>query len=159
MIDHSDKALASSSADGSVVIWELNNQRQLQKLQQLRLAGNSENSILGLAYMYHNHSLAAIDSSRRLTFIDLHGYQTTHSIEAAYDGQLTVLAYNHQKNEVAVGDDAGEIKIFNCNDGKMLHLDQVSHSKCISAIGYNPDGTKLVTADSDGKILIWRVNN
>lgn len=106
-----------------------------------------------------NNSLAAIDSNRRLYFLDLNGFQVTHSIEAAYDGQLTVLCYNSQRHEVAVGDDAGEIKIFNCNDGKMLHLDQTSHAKGISAIGYNPDGTKLISADCDGKILIWRVNN
>ena len=110
-----------------------------------------------MVYIPNTNCLAIIDTNRKLSYLSLDHMEITHSIEAAYDGQLTTICYNEHRDEVAVGDDSGEIKVFGNNDARMLHLDSNSHACSITSLGYCPDGTKLVSGDSDGKILLWRV--
>ena len=112
-----------------------------------------------MVYIPSSHSLAIIDTNRKLSYLSLDHMEITHSIEAAYDGQLTTICYNEHRDEVAVGDDCGEIKVFGNNDARMLHLDSHSHGCAVTSLGYGPDGTKLVSGDSNGKILLWQVCN
>jgi WD40 repeat protein len=159
MIDESDSMLASSSLDGTIIIWRVQKLKLLQKLHHIQIPPGPDNGVAGMAYVPHQNFLAVIDTKRRLSYLSLDRMEITHSIEAAYDGQLTCVAYNEQRDELAVGDDAGEIKVFSFRDGRMLHLDQTAHAHAVSALGYSPDGARLVSADSEGKILFWKLNN
>lgn len=95
MIDSHDTTMATSSYDGSIIIWSLDKYRSLTKKHQLRVNKVEEANLYDMVYMSYSHGLGVIDSTRRLSLIDLDSLSITHAIEAAYDGQLTVLTYNN----------------------------------------------------------------
>jgi len=129
LTDQDDSSFASSSMDGTIILWKLINPlRTLQKIDIIQ-PHHSDKGIIDLAFIPYSNNIALIDLSRRIQIYSIDNNEMIFAIEAAYDGNLTAITFNSQRNEVAVADEVGEIKIFSTISGKMVYIDQANHSK------------------------------
>ena len=108
-----------------------------------------------MVYIPLSNSIAAIDSDKKISYINLDKMKIEKQLQAAYDGQLTSICLNESRHEIAVGDDAGEIKIFSNTDGKLIFLDTTAHASPVTSLTFAPDGQRLISGDAHGRILIW----
>ena len=152
-----DATCASSSQDGSIIIWKLQKHQILEKLRHITVGEQLELGIISMLYISLTNNLVSIDGEKKVSYINLDTMRIEKQLQAAYDGNLTAICLNDTKHEIAVGDEAGEIKVFNNTDGKLVFLDTLAHSAPITSLRYSPDGQKLISADCHGKMLIWTV--
>ena len=155
---------ASSSLDGTIILWHLKKFERLEKVSiisipfALRADDSQENGVINMVYISVSNCIACIDLDRKVSYISLENCTIEKQLQAAYDGQLTSIALSEIRHEIAVGDENGEVKIFSNLDGKLLYLDHMSHGAPVTSLSYSPDGAKLISGDHFGKILIWRIN-
>jgi WD40 repeat protein len=91
-----DQQCASSSMDGTIILWNINSAIPLSKLKVLSVAGslgspdsdNIKYGVLSLAYNYQQHVLISCGQDRRLTFWEMNQHKAYRIIQASYDGDL-----------------------------------------------------------------------
>jgi WD40 repeat protein len=131
LVDKSNECnCASSSLDGTIIVWHLKKFERLEKTKVITIPFSMktvdeslENGVISMVYIPVSHSIACIDLDKKVSYVNLNDYCIEKQLQAAYDGQLTTICLSEMRHEIAVGDENGEIKVFSNLDGKLLHLD------------------------------------
>lgn len=165
--------LASSSDDGTVVLWDLVN---ISSLPWVRLERGDMRRVackcvaISPAVDKDNYQVVA-------GFADGSIYQWNIKVDAnqtpkverkiwdkVHDQAVNCIAYRSDGKYVATGSDDRRVGLWNVADGKKLYWIQAeangvgsTHSGAVTSVNFSPDGLFLLTSGTDNAIRRWKL--
>jgi len=153
--------LASSSDDGTVVIWDLN--QRVKAVSHLR---GHDGSVDAAAYNPSGDRVASVSRDGTLKLWDLTRSSEAYGIEVL-EGKIRDLRFLGDRNELVCAGSgtnsdlsAGSHVVFwNLDTGEESGHISSAHSGAINAIDVSADGARVATAGDDGSVTIWSSKN
>jgi WD40 repeat protein len=143
-----EKLIASTSAgDTTIRIWDAVPQRQL-----FRLAGHSENNIIGVAFSPDSRLLATCGHDRTVRLWDLQGRKQQLEFRG-HNGSVFHVVFLAGGNLIASSGAEGVLLIWEVATGKVLR--QVRLPGHIAALAASPDGKTVAAGGGDATIRVY----
>jgi WD40 repeat protein len=143
--------LISSSADGSVRIWDVRTHELLEKLPRyptqvfcIDITRNGECLAIGTE-----------ENSIELWSRDTGRWQLTRKLIGHKDW-VTAVAFSPDGRWLASGSLDKSARLWNIADGSMLRT-MPSYDSWILSLAFAPDGRTIATGSSDRRIVLWNV--
>jgi len=142
-----DTSAISASADGSCIIWDLN-----QKVRKLCLF----ESTMFKSVVYHpdESQLLTTGSDRKVAYWDTFDGQAIRVLEGSEEGELTTLAISKSGSHYVSGGEERLLKLWDYDKGVAEYIG-VGHSGPITCTAIAPDQSFIVSTGQEGAILIW----
>ncbi|MVM34153.1 TIR domain-containing protein [Spirosoma sp. HMF4905] len=147
-ISPNSKIFVSGHADGTIVFWDLINERPLTK----PLLGHSK-AVNVVEFSPDGKTVASASADGTIVLWDV---LTRKSIDTLVDknNNIAALAYSHNGNLLASGGTDKQITLWNAVTHQFI--DSLSaHESTINCIAFSPDGQLITSGDSDQKIIFW----
>lgn len=145
------RRLASSSLDGSVVIWVLG--RKYVESKPLMGWRGLSGGALALAYSPDGNTLAASAGDNKITLWDTRLGEETAALSAyTRPSQISFLPDN--KHLLTCG--PGYVSMWEIKSGQEAKTIELPEAK-VTAMSLEPDGARLVTASGDHTVRFWKL--
>lgn len=136
---------ASSSADGSIKIWQVGICESMKTLR-----GHS-GGVYSVAFTSDAQAIASGSADNTIKLWDIRTGEVLNTFKGHSRGVLSV-AISPDNQILASGSLDGTVKLWNLQTGKLLD------SLCgYHPVQFTPDGKTLVSGGEAGRILIWRL--
>jgi WD40 repeat protein/GTPase SAR1 family protein/predicted MPP superfamily phosphohydrolase len=142
--------LASPSEDSTVMIWDLDNGKQLRKIKhysaQVCAAWSSDGTTLAVG-------------GRKNKSLHLWATKTwqVRGILIGYTGIAHQIAWSPDGNFLAASSEDSRILIIDAKKGQALR-ELKGHAKAVLDLAWSPDGELLCSGSWDGTVKIWKVD-
>lgn len=144
--------LASASADGTAVVWNISKKASFQKL-----VGGHTGAIRDLSFSKDDHSLITSGADGRIVIWDV---ASGTSILTGRISETTVVgnAIRTSPNGtvLAVGCDDSSIRLYEATTLQMLRVFK-GHSAAVTCLAFSSDGQWMVSGAQDKTIRVWSV--
>jgi WD40 repeat protein len=149
------KLIAFALADGQVIIWDLENEKVLARIEG---AGPAERLIL-VAWSPSGGKLAAA-YTKSLAIWD-RGTSSVRKLASAHDGSITAAAWSPDSRTIATGggiihEDVDDVVCLWSPPKAEAYLTLPRHDRGVKALDWSSDG-RLATADNNGTVSVWDV--
>ena len=140
------KFLLTSSNDGNVCLWDLNNGKKLREIpvtSQANAVAISDDS-------------ETIATSSTEDFVNLWESRNAEALTMfqRHSGAVYCVAFSRRGNLVASGSQNGEVFVWGAQAGDVrLHVETGARS-AVMHVAFSHDGTRLITADRD-VLQVW----
>ena len=136
----------SASADGSCIVWDLNNFTRLSVLFQSPFK----------AVLFHPDESQIITggTDRNITYWDSYDGQQIRTFEGSEDGEITTLAISKEGEHFVSGGADACVKVWSYDEGCVLY-EGIGHAGEITKLVMSPDQKQIISCDAHGSILIW----
>lgn len=165
--------LASSSDDGSVVLWDM---QMISSLPWVRLERPDQRRLackcVAISPSVNNDAYQLLagyaDGSIILWNITIKGPKlpefTSTTWDKAHDQAVNCIAFRGDGNYAASGSDDRRVGLWNVKDGKRLYWVQAeangvgsTHSGAVTSVAFTKDGLFLLTSGTDNAIRRWKL--
>ncbi|MFE0591666.1 hypothetical protein [Micromonospora echinospora] len=146
------RLLASSGADGRVLLWDPGAMRKTGEL-------DGTPRVDAVAFSPDGRTLAAGAGNGTIALWDVADPTRPRRIATA-TGQPAVvssIAFSPDGHQLAVGDNGGGLALWGVTDPTRPRraADLTGHSGWVSAVAFSPDGRTLVSGDVGGRAFVW----
>ncbi len=149
----SEELVLTGHGDGSVVLWDSD---QLRPIQRIETGGRA---IRSLAFDGSGSRLAVAGTSGGAsvwelpTLAELHdGVAPKRTATIARGMHLRSIAMSSNGDRVAIGSDFGDLILYEVEDGRTSHLSDSAWAEVF--VSFDPDGSEVAFAAGDGKVRI-----
>jgi WD40 repeat protein/serine/threonine protein kinase len=141
------RVLAASCADGVVMLWDLNGQREIGTIQASDeaasdVAFSADGSLLAVASFDGEVSLWDVETRKLVRRFLGHTYRVVRVVFSP-DGR-TIATASFDKSA----------RIWDVDSGKE-RARLTDHTAKVTDVSFHPDGRRLATASQDGTVRIW----
>jgi WD40 repeat protein len=144
--------LASASKDGTVRIWDLNTQTEVEKLTQHR------RDVLSVAFSPNGKMIATGGKDSTIMLWDTTTFKSIGSSLKSHDFEVWALAFSPNGKYLASGSYDTNIIIWNAET--MSELGRFTqHKKAVKSLAFSPDSKKLVSGSVDNTVRLWDIEN
>lgn len=140
------KILASSSTDGTIKIWQLDDFVVPELM--------SKDRIQAIAFAPDGLSLAAGDALAKVNLVDTRTKRGTRSLPV-HDAGVEALAYSPDGKTLATGN-KNSVCLWN-NAQESLQARWNEHTGQVYSLAYSPSGQVLASGAADGNVVLWNV--
>lgn len=142
--------LASSSVDGSIILWDVDAGEAL--LEPL-----TAHQAIVEALAFNEMRLFSADANGRVIEWDTQtGEQVGEPIASELPGILS-LTLSRDARLLAMGGRDGTIRIWDVRTGQFRETGFNQHSDAVTSLIFSADDEVLISASRDGRILLWNV--
>lgn len=146
-MSNNDEQAVSASADGSCIIWDLNNFSRILAFFE---------STLFKQVLFHpdGSQILTTGSNRKITYWDTFDGQTIRMIDGSEDGEINTMDITAEGQHFVSGGEDKLIRIWGYDEG-LCNFVGVGHSGGISKIVFSPDQKTIVSVGAEGAIFMW----
>ncbi len=141
--------LACGGRDGSVELWHLNNERQLQFIKMLM---GHQHYISVIAFSQHN-LLATLSYGEDIRLWNIENGKLLRVVEG-YSRLIGVNAFSPDGRLLLQGDASGKIRLWDMLSHRYTTMFQ-GHTGPVWALEFSPDGKTFASAGDDRTIRLW----
>ena len=142
--------IASSSADGTIKIWDI-----LRKKESMTLSGH-HGKVNSIAFNSNRKILASGGVDKNIKLWDI---ETGFEIKtfSGHNLAITALAFSPEGKVLASSSGEHTIKLWDTETGKNIG-NLIGHHGAVNTIAFNADGTRLASGGEDKKIKVWDIS-
>jgi WD40 repeat protein/serine/threonine protein kinase/DNA-binding XRE family transcriptional regulator len=144
------RALSGSWADGSLILWDLETGRMLNKWDyepsRIVISPDGRTALFDNAYLPWD-----------VILLDLETGEEIHRLEGHNTGIYSV-AINPQGGVALSGDASGEIRVWDLVTGELLDRFN-AHSSNVEALNFSLDGQTFISGSFDTTMRLWSMKN
>jgi eukaryotic-like serine/threonine-protein kinase len=141
------KKLASTSADRTVCLWDL------ETNMQIRHAEGHLGWVYGVAFGKDGKSLATCSYDETIRIWNAETGQERHKL-TGHSGQVRGLAVSPDGTKLASASFDQTVRIWDAESGDQL-LCLKGHEGNVNSVAFHPDGQRIATGGEDGTVKIW----
>ncbi|KAK1254185.1 hypothetical protein MKX08_008180 [Trichoderma sp. CBMAI-0020] len=145
---HNSKILASSSLDGTIIIWDVVTGTCVSTLKDPKSAP------LTITFSHDSKILASVSGSDIRLWDVVTG--TCSSILQGHSTYVSSITFSHDSTMLASASGDGTTKLWDVTSG-MCTLTLNDYSDVVSSIAFSPDSTTLASISNDGSLKLWDV--
>uniref|UniRef100_A0A3B4B8A0 WD repeat and HMG-box DNA-binding protein 1 n=1 Tax=Periophthalmus magnuspinnatus TaxID=409849 RepID=A0A3B4B8A0_9GOBI len=151
--DPRDQLLASSSCDGSVVVWNIEEQNQVTRWNLLQKTNDVSNakSLCRLAFQPHSGKLLAVPVEDK---VHLYERDTWSHVTTLSDNLITqpvnVVSWSPCGKRLAAASVGGVIVIWDVSSKMCLERQKHEKGFTVCSVAWSPSGAELVYTDTEG---------
>jgi WD40 repeat protein/tetratricopeptide (TPR) repeat protein len=145
--------LASGSADGTVILWDVGSGRQLRTLE------GHTNSVQSVAFSPVVQTLASGSFDSTLILWDVQSGQQLRTLQ--HTGKLEGVAFSPDGQALASAVSAEPpcpVVLWDVQSGQVLHTLE-GHMAPVNTVAFSPDGNTLASGSDDGTVRLWDVES
>ncbi|KAK8798783.1 hypothetical protein WA158_007867 [Blastocystis sp. Blastoise] len=142
------KYLASSSADGTIKLWDTDSWIEVALLE------GHQSGVNHICWSNDNRYLASCSDDKTVRLWDVENHICLRVLEEMKEYAFT-MAY-HPRNTILATAGDEYIYIWETHTGTCLYKIQ-AHNHCISSLSYSADGSILISSSLDGLVRLWDV--
>ena len=146
--------LASTSDDGTVGVWSLGAENQLQQLAHL--VHTEQKPLPAIGFQAGSPQVASIDEDGETIVWELtsrHGNRMTRRF-ATMITRWRLVAFSADGDTMVVGNRAGTVQVWRVSTGVMVTALTMDAGPILS-LALSADGQLLVTGDREGRLYLW----
>ena len=143
------KILASSSADGSVILWDVDSQTVLQ-----RFLIEENLSIVNVAFSPDGGSVAASARNSIVLWDTTTGKHFEKSL-SGHAGAVTTFAFDKSGRVIASGSEDGTIQLWNLETLEPLDRPFDPQAGTVKSLAFSPTQSWLASAHDNGSVNLW----
>ena len=147
------KILASGSADGQIIFWDLGPNKPIEP----KIKISNDLSVNSLAFSPDGKILAFGSEDGTVTLWDVDSRQSIGAPLSGHSGQINSVAFSPDGNILASGSDDKTIIFWDVDLHEKIGQALAEHSDRVNSITFGSDGTMLASASADGSIILWNV--
>ena len=147
--DRTGRLVASASVDSNVRIWDVQNGKELRKLQP-KHAGRTTS----VAFSSDGKSLASASVDRTVKIWDTRNWELLRDIPDSTGG-IECVAFAPDSRRIAWGSTDSTVKVADATTGQILETLR-GHTSWVKSVAFSPDGKRLASASLDGTVRIWK---
>ncbi|KAL5969102.1 Cilia and flagella-associated protein 52 [Taenia solium] len=146
-ITKDDNACASSSADGTCIVWSL--------VEFTRLQIIFANTLFRVVCFHTSEvQLLTAGTDRKIGYWEMYDGSQIRELEASRSGSINGMDLTKDGNIFITGGDDKIVKVWRYNEGDVTHVG-LGHSSPITRLMISPDQRLVVTVSEDGGIFLW----
>jgi len=147
---HDGRIIASCSKDGSIIMWNAENGKQV------RMIKSGRNHVIRLAFTNNDKLLIAMsrDQSYENSVLEVWSVsngQLVRVIPIRCSNDMTI---DKEDRWIAIATSGTSIEVYELKEGKKIKEIPNAHTQCLTTIDFSPDGRKLVSATFWGDFII-----
>jgi WD40 repeat protein len=141
--------IASGSENGSVKIWDPNNQFQLHTLKGhtgavCTVAFSPDGTLMASGSDDHSVRLWVISTQRQLE--ELNGHTDS----------VCSVVFSPDGTKIASGSNDGSVRLWDVTSRRQIQVFN-GHTREVRSVAFSPDGTKVVSGSNDHSVCIWDI--
>ena len=144
--------LASLSPGESPILWDVNNGKELRRLQ-----GDSSKKVNALAFTGDGKALITTSSEKAIRVWDVKTGREVKTLPS-HEGEVIDVAISPDGKLLAAGGGvkgkSGTIQLWDTTSWKVVDVLK-GHSDRVRSLSFSGDGKYLATSGADGKLFIW----
>jgi len=148
-ISSDNKYFASSSLDGMVILWDMQNQSEIKEFDNL------SNTVTSIKFS-HNTKYLAVAADNLIKILSVPGGQIINVLKG-HNATVTSIDFSIDDAYILSGSLDKTARVWDINSG--LPLKSVSHSKKITCVGFSHDNNYFATGSDDKSVKIWFLNS
>jgi len=149
IINADDSMAVTASADGSCIVWNLNDKTRTLCLFESTM-------FKSIAYHPDESQLLTTGSDRKVAYWDTFDGQAIRVLEASEEGELCTLSISKSGSHYVTAGEERLVKLWDYDEGVCKFIG-VGHSGTITSAAIAPDQTFIVTAGTEGAIFLWKM--
>ncbi len=142
--------LASSSKDGTIIIWDIESSNIL-----MTLTGHAQD-VTSVVWNPDGHHLASSSDDNSIIIWDIEHTEAAITL-LGHSDWVGSLAWS-SNNRLASGSDDDSLIIWDIESGKAITT-LAKHTDNIHSIDWSPDGSRLASGSKDSNVIIWDVES
>jgi WD40 repeat protein len=145
------RTLASTSADGTIRLWDLNTGRE-----RSRIRAGAGRHVRSVSFAPDGRQLATVSDTGTLRFWDVEAGEVAQEAKTlrGHTAHIICAAFSPDEERVITGSRDGTARIWRTATGELLAV--LQHPGIVHSARFSPDGSLVVTADdTSGKISLW----
>ncbi|BHF74951.1 Cilia- and flagella-associated protein 52 [Sparganum proliferum] len=148
-INKDDTKCASSSADGTCIIWDLIEYKRLQIIFA---------NTLFRVICFHPSEVQVLTAGtdRKIGYCELYDGSLIRELDASRSGSINGMDITSDGNVFVTGGDDEIVKVWRYSEGDVTHVG-LGHSSPITRLRISPDQKLVITVSEDGGIFIWKM--
>ncbi len=143
---------ATSHADGSVVIYDLDSQRRLYRFKR------NDASVWAAAFAGSEDRIAAAGHDWAVAVWETASEAAPATVLEGHESAVQALATDASGRWLASGGADKSVKLWNLERGESRRTFR-NHSDFVSALAFAPEGGTLAAGSLDGSIKLWSVSS
>jgi len=148
------KRLAVGTVEGTIWLWELNNQGTAAHKPEI-LKGH-EDVVRSLAFSPVSSLLASASDDATIRLWDL-SPSGARSVLRGHDNEVLAVAFHPSGYSlVSAGDDA-TVRLWDCRISPARPKVLKGHSGSVRSVAFSPDGASLASGSFDSSVRVWDV--
>jgi len=146
------RRIATTSADGTVRIWDASNGEEQIKLGQ-------ESGLFSVKFSPDDRFIAAAGHDGRAKIWDAESGDLILTL-AGHSNSIYFIAFSSDGKYLATASLDGTTKVWDITPGGNREwLTLVGHTNVIFSVDYSPDGQQIATSSWDGTAAVWDAEN
>ncbi|EUB62330.1 WD repeat-containing protein [Echinococcus granulosus] len=146
-ITKDDNACASSSADGTCIVWSL--------VEFTRMQIIFANTLFRVVCFHTSEvQLLTAGTDRKIGYWEMYDGSQIRELEASRSGSINGMDIAKDGAIFVTGGDDKIVKVWRYNEGDVTHVG-LGHSSPITRLMISPDQRLIVTVSEDGGIFLW----
>ncbi|KAM7538869.1 hypothetical protein Aperf_G00000055808 [Anoplocephala perfoliata] len=146
-VNKDGSACASSSADGTCIVWSLTEFTRLQIIFANTL-------FRAVCFNSSEVQLLTVGTDRKIGYWEMYDGSQIRELEASRSGSINGLDISADGVIFVTGGDDKIVKVWRYNEGDVTHVG-LGHSSSISRLRISPDQRLIITVSEDGGIFLW----
>ncbi|MDJ0797412.1 MAG: hypothetical protein QNJ51_11375 [Calothrix sp. MO_167.B12] len=151
--------LASGHSDGTIWLWDLNQDDFNQQPEPQKLAKVHQKAVKSLAFSSNGKKLASGSDDRTIWLWDLDQQKYQRLGEHEDMERINSLAFDPCNNTLASGGEDQKVRLWNVNSPTSKPKTLPGQYFGISSIAFSPDGHWLATGSWNHRVRLWDVQH
>jgi WD40 repeat protein len=150
------RMLASGSADGTVILWDVVSHRRLATL-----TGHTA-AVWSVAFSHDGKTLASGSQDKSIRLWDVATHGQIGAPLTGHSGDVFSVVFSRDGKTLASGSGDSTIMLWDVHDPR--HPSKVGqlltgHNDVVLSVAFSRDGETLASGSADGKIILWGVHD
>lgn len=146
------KMLASSSADGTIVIWDVNTR------QEITILAGHQSGVESIVFTKNDLYLVSGSDDTTIIFWDMKNFEQAALPLLRSTDSILSIALNPNDTWMASGNYDNSISLWDTQVGQPIGKPLIGYTDKVLDVSFSPDGDLLATVSADKTIVLWNIN-